>query len=422
MTQAEQTLLTLPRFAGVADAGYKPGLDRMRALLAEMGDPHDGLSIVHVAGTNGKGSTCAFASALLQAHGLRVGLHTSPHLWRVHERMRVDGIEVSDGWLDEAVSRWMPTFERIQVSFFEATTALALLYFAAEQVDAAVVEVGLGGLDATNVVTPVVACITEIGLDHTDLLGDTRAAIAKEKAGIFKPGVPALTNATGGDVLNTLAQSADDIGAEFENVRDAVSARQSREGVSFETPHAEYPHARLGLGGLHQVGNAALALRAVETLAGRALDSSSVRRGLADVVRLTGLRGRLDVIRDQPRIVADVAHNPDGISAVLRETDPPKGAVRTVVIGMMGDKDAHAVARLLAQSGSRVVAARLESDRALDADTLAILLRGAGVRDVPTVTVADALSDFEQTADLDDVCVVTGSHVTVAAIPREYFT
>lgn len=423
MTQAEQTLLTLPRFAGVADAGYKPGLDRMRALLAEMGDPHDGLSIVHVAGTNGKGSTCAFASALLQAHGLRVGLHTSPHLWRVQERMRIDGAEVPDDWLDQSVSRWMPTFERIQVSFFEATTALALLYFAAEQVDAAVVEVGLGGrLDATNVVTPVVACITEIGLDHTDLLGDTRAAIAKEKAGIFKPGIPALTNATGGDVLNTLAQSADDIGAEFENVRDTVSARQSREGVSLETPHAEYPHALLGLSGLHQVGNAALALRAVETLAGRALDPSSVRRGLADVVRLTGLRGRLDVIHDQPRIVADVAHNPDGISAVLRETDPPKGAVRTVVIGMMGDKDAHAVARLLAQSGSRVVAARLESDRALDADTLAILLRGAGVRDVPTVTVADALSDFEQTADLDDVCVVTGSHVTVAAIPREYFT
>ncbi len=423
MTEAEQTLLTLPRFAGVADAGYKPGLDRMRVLLAAMGDPHDGLSIVHVAGTNGKGSTCAFASALLQAHGLRVGLHTSPHLWRVHERMRVDGREVPDDWLDGAVDQWMPTFERIGASFFEATTALAFLHFAHEEVDAAVVEVGLGGrLDATNVVTPVVTCVTEIGLDHTDLLGDTRAAIAGEKAGISKPGIPLLTNATGADVLGVLAQSANAVGAPFENVRDVVSARQSQGAVGFETPHAEYWHAQLGLAGLYQVGNAALALRAVETLAGRALDPASIRRGLADVVRLTGLRGRLDVIREQPKIVADVAHNADGIAAVLRETEPPKGAVRTVVVGMMGDKDAHAIARLLAQSGSRVVAVQLEGDRALDAGTLAILLRGAGVRGVETLSVVDALADFEQSADPDDICVVTGSHVTVAEIPREYFT
>ncbi len=423
MTQAEHTLFALPRFAGVTDAAYKPGLDRMRALLSEMGDPHDGLSIVHVAGTNGKGSTCAFASALLQAHGLRVGLHTSPHLWRVHERMRIDGREVPDDWLDDAVARWMPAFEQIGVSFFEATTALALLHFADERVDAAVVEVGLGGrLDATNVVTPVVACVTEIGLDHTDLLGDTRAAIAKEKAGIFKPGAPALTNATGSDVLDVLGRAAAAVDSEFENVRDSVSARQGGEGVSFETPHAEYPHARLGLAGLHQVGNAALALRAVEVLAGRALDASSVRRGLASVVRLTGLRGRLDAIRDQPRVVADVAHNPDGIQAVLHETEPPKGAVRTVVVGLMGDKDAHGVARLLAQSGSRVVAAELPGERAMGADVLAILLRGAGVRQVQTATVAGALAEFEQTADPDDVCVVTGSHVTIAEIPREYFT
>ena len=423
MTQAEQTLLTLPRFAGVADAAYKPGLDRMRALLSAMGDPHHGLSIVHVAGTNGKGSTCAFASALLQAHGLRVGLHTSPHLWRIHERMRVDGREVPDAWLNSAVDRWMPTFEQIGASFFEATTALALLHFAESEVDAAVVEVGLGGrLDATNVVTPVVSCVTEIGLDHTDLLGDTRAAIAREKAGIFKAGVPALTNATGSDALDVLAQSAVAVEAEFENVRDVVSARRSREGIVFETPHAEYWDVRVGLTGLHQVGNAVLALRAVEVLAGRALDSSSVRRGLSDVARITGLRGRLDVIRDQPKVVADVAHNSDGIQSVLRETEPSKGMIRTVIVGMMGDKDAAAVVRLLAQSGSRVVAAQLPGERAMDADTLAILLRGAGVRDVHVMTVGDALASFERSADMGDVCVVTGSHVTVAEIPREYFT
>jgi dihydrofolate synthase/folylpolyglutamate synthase len=422
MTPAEQTLFTLPRFAGKADAGYKPGLDRMRALLAEMGNPHEQLSVVHVAGTNGKGSTCAFAAALLQAHGLSVGLHTSPHLWRVHERMRIDGADVPDRWLDAAIDRWMPTFGSIGVSFFEATAALALLYFAEREVDAAVVEVGLGGrLDATNVVSPVVTCVAEIGLDHVDLLGGTRAEIAREKAGIFKPGAAALTNATGADVLDVLAREAHARGEELEDVRQTVSARQTARGIAFETPYAEYAPVRLGLAGHHQIGNAVLALRAVETLAGRALDSASTARGFEQVVRLSGLRGRLDQIRTAPRIVADVAHNPDGIAAALRETAPKAEGTRTLVLGLMADKDAGEIALLVARSGARVVAAHLPGERALNADTLALLLRGAGVRDVAVQQVDEALEAFAADAHPDDVCLVTGSHVTVAAIPREYF-
>jgi dihydrofolate synthase/folylpolyglutamate synthase len=422
VTDAERRLLTLPRFAGVADASYKPGLDRMREVLGAMDDPHVGLPVVHVAGTNGKGSTCAFAAALLSAHGLRVGLHTSPHLWRVHERIRIDGQDTPDAWLDEQTRRWMPLFERVGASFFEATVALALLRFAEEEVDAAVVEVGLGGrLDATNIAQPVVTCVTEIGLDHTAILGDTRAAIAAEKAGIFKPDAPALTNATGAEVLGVLSGAARSVGEELEDVRETVSARGGGRGVAFETPLAEYPHARLGLAGLHQVGNAALALRAVETLAGRALDPQRVRQGLEGVVRLSGLRGRLDLLSERPRLVADVAHNPDGVAAALEHTAPPPGGVRTVVVGMMADKDAESVARMLVQSGARIVAAELDDPRALGADAFAVLLRLAGASRVETARVPDALEAWEREADADDVCLVTGSHVTVAAITREKF-
>ena len=169
-------LLALPRFADAGAAAYSPGLDRMRALLAGMGHPERAAPSIHVAGTNGKGSTASMAAAIATASGLRVGLHTSPHLRHIGERMRVDGVPAADGWLDDATERHARLFARVGPSFFEATTALAFLRFAEAGVDLAVIEVGLGGrLDATNVLTPRVSVVTSVGLDHTDLLGDTLA-------------------------------------------------------------------------------------------------------------------------------------------------------------------------------------------------------------------------------------------------------
>ena len=193
MTHAEARLLALPRFADAGAAAYRPGLERMRALLADMGDPHAATPAVHVAGTNGKGSTASFAASVAHAAGAHVGLHTSPHLVSLRERMRVDGRPAPPEWLEGAVERWGGAVEALEPSFFEATVALSLLYFAEQGVDLAVVEVGLGGrLDATNVLAPLVSVVTHVGLDHTDLLGETVGEIAREKAGIAKPGVPFL--------------------------------------------------------------------------------------------------------------------------------------------------------------------------------------------------------------------------------------
>ena len=222
---AEGRLLALPRFADAGAAAYRPGLERMRALLERMGDPHTAYPSVHVAGTNGKGSTASFAASVAQATGLRVGLHTSPHLVTLRERMRVDGRPAPAGWLERAVDRWGGAVEAAECSFFEATVALSLLYFAEEAVDLAVVEVGLGGrLDATNVLAPAVAAVTHVGLDHTDLLGATTPEIAREKAGVAKPGVPFLHAVADADARAALEAEAHDRGGAVEAVRDTCRA------------------------------------------------------------------------------------------------------------------------------------------------------------------------------------------------------
>ena len=221
VTQAEGRLLALPRFADAGAAAYRPGLERMRALLARLGDPHTAYPSIHVAGTNGKGSTASFAASVAQAAGLRVGLHTSPHLVTLRERMRVDGHPAPPDWLEEAVERWGGAVEAVGPSFFEATVALSFLYFAEAGVDLAVVEVGLGGrLDATNVLTPLVAAVTHVGLDHTDLLGATTPEIAREKAGIAKPGVPLLHAVAEADARAALEAEARGRGGTVEAARE----------------------------------------------------------------------------------------------------------------------------------------------------------------------------------------------------------
>src|SRR5690606_30389522 len=212
MTYADAltVLHALPRFAEAGAAAFRPGLARMRALMEAMDLPHERFASVHVAGTNGKGSTASMTAAMATAAGWRVGLHTSPHLFDVAERLRLDGTPAPHAWIADAVARYRTDFARIEPSFFEATVALSFRYFADEGVDLAVVEVGLGGrLDATNVLTPRACGITTLGLDHTDLLGDTLEAIAREKAGIAKPGVPLLTSAAQPEALAAIRETAE---------------------------------------------------------------------------------------------------------------------------------------------------------------------------------------------------------------------
>ena len=420
---AEARLFALPRFAAAGSAAYNPGLDRIRALLDAMGSPHRAAPVVHVAGTNGKGSTASMVAAIGTAAGLRVGLHTSPHLLRVTERFRIDGVSAPDAWLAEAVERWGPIWDRIGPSFFEATTALAFAYFAEQQVDLMVVEVGLGGrLDATNVVAPVACGVTTVGLDHTDVLGDTVEAIAREKGGIAKPGVPLLTTAEGA-ALGALATVAREVEAPFEDVRASCrlallgshigESAAGATGFRLETPVRSYADLRLGLAGAHQRWNAALAVRLAETTFQP--DADAVQNGLSRTPALSGLRGRAEVLRRAPLVVADVAHNADGLAAALataRSEMPPGGAL-VALIGLMRDKDAGAVARVL-EGADAVWTVGLPGERAHSADSLAAAFAEAGLEAKSVTSVAEGWARFEAEGGRENALLIAGSHVAAA--------
>ena len=420
---AEARLFALPRFAAAGSAAYNPGLDRIRALLAAMGDPHHAAPVVHIAGTNGKGSTASMVAAIGTAAGLRVGLHTSPHLLRVTERFRVDGAPAPDAWLAEAVERSGPLWDRIGPSFFEATTALAFGYLAERQVDLMVIEVGLGGrLDATNVVAPVACGVTTVGLDHTDVLGDTVEAIAREKGGIAKPGVPLLTTAEGA-ALGTLAAVAREAEAPFEDVRAScrLALRGSHigendpagTGFHLETPLRRYPDVRLALAGEHQRWNATLAVRLAETAFQP--HAAAVQNGLARTPALSGLRGRAEVLRRAPLVVADVAHNAEGLAAALataRSEMPPGGSL-VALVGLMRDKDARAAANAL-QAADAVWTVGLPGERSHSADSLAAAFAEAGLEAKSVRSVAEGWARFEAEGRRENALLIAGSHVAAA--------
>lgn len=424
LDEADSILSNLPRFTDRGAAAYKPGLDRMRALLAELHNPHERYPCLHVAGTNGKGSTASFLASIASASGLRVGLHTSPHLFHVAERMRIDGVPADVRWLARAVVDARRAIDAIEPSYFELTVALSLLYFAEQDADLAVVEVGLGGrLDATNVLEPIVCVITEVGLDHSDLLGETVEAIAAEKAGIVKRDTPVVTSARP-PAAEVIRRAAMDRGAPFHSIDDETELVQQTldvgsSSVTVRTPVQTYPALSIGLGGGHQIRNACAALRAIEILEPplpQRLDA--VIEGLRDVRRLSGLRGRLEVIQDEPLILADVAHNAVGLGAVLRHlrTIGRLPAQLTVLFGVMRDKDVDAMGRLLAAESATVRPVPVDSDRALRPTELAAILDVVGVSVAEPCSVPDGIQAFLSDASRSDILLIAGSHLVVAQL------
>lgn len=417
-------LFGLPRFVQQGASAFKPGLDRMRALLAAMDDPQERFPSIHVAGTNGKGSTASMVAAIGTAAGRRMGLHTSPHLFAVTERMRVGGVPAPADWLAAAIARWQPLFDEHQPSFFEATVALSFAYFAEQEVDAAVVEVGLGGrLDATNVLRPAAALITHIALDHMDLLGDTLVAIAHEKAGIIKPGVPVLSAVADAEASAEITRVAQEQDAPLFAVREqvALTARAlEKDGVRLDmrTPAHQFTELHVGLPGAHQAWNAALAVRTAEVV-WPATPARALTDGLRHVRALAGLRGRLDVLEETPLIVADVAHNPDGIGAALAFVQQHAAGQVTVVLGMQRDKAVADLAPLL--RAARVWTVGLPAPRGRTAPALADQLRKHGIAATPQVSAAAALTRFRHEAVGTDALLLTGSHQVIEALGKRMF-
>jgi len=408
-------------------------LRRTRDLLAQMGNPHDALRIVHVAGTKGKGTTSALVASMLQAGGLRAGLHTSPHLVSVCERMRVDGTPIPEGQFQQLLGEVRDYVHRKRTesrndapTYFELTAALAMLHFRRQNVDWAVIEVGLGGrLDSTNVVSPRCAVITPIGFDHMDKLGDTLAKIAGEKAGILKPGVPLVLAAQRyPEALRALRQAAERQGCpRWEVGREVVisgaralaaplSEPDAPVGWAFDVaaPSRRYEGLNIGLLGAHQVENCATAIGAVEILrqAGELeLEPDAVRTGAAHC----RWPARVELLARAPALILDAAHTVESVQALVEAlaTHFPSRAV-SFVFGCSADKNAERMLTLMAPNCVRLVATRSESPRAVPAGEIARLAAGAGIARVDCVesgpqAVARALGE----AGPDEVVCVTGS-------------
>ncbi len=429
MTYAEATqfLYGLRRF------GWRPGLETVRHLLALLGDPQESFPSIHIGGTNGKGSTAAMVQAILCAAGCRTGLYTSPHLLSFTERIRVDGEAIGEEAIVGLTARLQalcaehfapetvrpPAGRLPHPTFFELTTAMAFLHFRRQQVDAAVIEVGLGGrLDATNVIVPKVVAITNIALEHQEYLGQTIAEIAGEKAGIVKPGVPILTAAQG-EALPVIRRAAEAHGAPLIVVPEAYAWRLRESGLDGQTfdltgPAGGYERLRIPLAGMHQLENAATAVAVAETLAsqGLRLGVEAIRRGLETI----SWPGRLQVVSRRPRILLDGAHNPAGMEVLatfLREHRSSLGRL-CVVFGVLKDKDWQAMLGRLLPLLDSLILTRPASDRAADPREVAAVAEGcADVRIIPDP--AEALAAARDAAQAGDTILVTGSLYTVAA-------
>ncbi len=404
---------------GLQRFGIKLGLDNILDLLSRLGDPHRPLRSVHIAGSHGKGSVCAFLDSILRKAGFRVGLYTSPHLVRFNERIRVHGVEITDAEVVRLVNEIRPHAEAMasatetaQPTFFEFTTAMAFKHFQESGVDIALLEVGMGGrLDATNVVTPEVAVITRIGLEHTQYLGKTLSRIAREKAGIIKEGVPVWIPDQ--PVLDVIRERCRVLGAPIKVVgRDLRVNRAATglEGQKFIFSDGETKEYSVILLGNYQAENAALAYGVIQELRGRGwkIGENAVKRGFAGA----GWPARLQVVHRHPTVVLDCTHTTEGAKRLresMEELFPDRAVI--MVVGILNDKDLKGIAKHLAPMCRKVIATQPETERAFRAEEVAEAFSPPGAAKVVR-PVREAVGAALALADIDDVVLITGSLYT----------
>lgn len=340
-----------PVFEHVGASAYKEGLANTIALDRHFGHPHQAYKTIHIAGTNGKGSCSHTLAAILQCAGYKVGLYTSPHLVDFRERIRVNGKPISEQRVVDFVEQERQFFEPLHPSFFELTTALAFLYFKEQHVDVAVVEVGLGGrLDCTNIIQPVLSIITNISFDHTQFLGNTLAKIAREKAGIIKPHIPVVVGEDTPETRPVFEAKAEACQAPITFANDQHEVLVSKPGIHggrrYGTRHFG---CLLGeLGGDYQVKNTNTVLHALSILQQIFhITNDNIASGLAHVTELTGLRGRWEEVRQQPRVVCDTGHNVGGWQYLSHQIASQPCRQLRIVFGMVDDKDIDTVMQLL---------------------------------------------------------------------------
>jgi dihydrofolate synthase/folylpolyglutamate synthase len=407
--------------------GIKLGLENVTEFLSRIGNPQHELKSVHVTGTNGKGSVCAFISEILQQHGMKVGLYTSPHLVDFRERIRINGEEIPE---EEVVRLGLELRSHMesmasedgekQLTFFEFTTGLAFKYFNEQKVDMVVAEVGMGGrLDATNVLIPEVAVITRIGLEHTNYLGSTIPQIAREKAGIIKGGASVITCEKNNDALSVIRTACEKKGARLRMMGvdfDIDNAMQSIDGTRFDySGERNLLAVDTRLLGKYQAENAAAAIAVIEELSKRGIAISD--QEIRDGIKSTRGPGRLDIVSRRPLVIFDGSHNPDGVRTTLKVLTDLEVTPLTFVLGCMDDKDARGIVKAVVPSAAKIICTRAAYKRALPVDKLAAIVgeEFRGERE----TLEDAVQAFRRgTEDISGkgMCVIGSLYLVGEAI------
>ena len=389
----------LASFQSVGQSAYKEDLANINAMCSLLNHPQNNFRSIHVAGTNGKGSTSHLIASVLQEQGYKVGLYTSPHLKDFRERVKVNGVMISETEVVDFVKAYKKDFTEIGLSFFEMTTALAFAYFSNQKVDIAIIETGLGGrLDATNIIKPELSVITNVALDHQNLLGDTIALIAKEKVGIIKEGIPVVLGLTSDEVVSIVAKIA--------------NQRQSK--FSQSTSNKVY---KSSLAADCQQENIATVCEVVKQLRlfGWDVTDKSLNDGLQNVIVNTKLRGRWEQISDTPTVICDTGHNIHAVKSIVKQLNNESYDNLWIVLGLVGDKDVDGILELLPIDANYVFC-QADIPRALSVDKLFDKAAQYSLGGIKVQKPVDALAEAQKLANENDLIFVGGSTFVVAEI------
>ncbi len=414
----------LPMYSRIGAAAFKEDLTNTIALCEALGNPNKKLQCIHIAGTNGKGSTSHMLAAILQSAGYKTGLYTSPHLKDFRERIKIDGEMIREDFVVDFVQRIQPLIVSIEPSFFEITVAMAFDYFVQEAIDIAVIEVGLGGrLDSTNIITPLLSVITNIGWDHMNILGNSLEKIAYEKAGIIKPGIPVVVGDTLPEtkpvfVAKATAEKADLILATDHlyvtdwhehawTLQATVANKRNDERIAYE----------LDLQGIYQLKNILTVLASVKELQQLQwkIPETAIQKGLRYTKKITGFHGRWDIVHREPLVVLDVGHNEDGLKQIAEQLEVTNHDQLHIIIGLVKDKEAEKVLALLPQQATYYFT-RAQIPRALPEDQLAQKGKEAGLLGEHYPDVNTALQTAMQHAKKKDLILVCGSVFLVGEV------
>ena len=391
----------LPIYQNQGKIAYKADLSNTILLASHLKNPHYQFKSIHIAGTNGKGSTSHMLASVLQEAGCKVGLYTSPHLKDFRERIKINGQMVSEQFVTDFIAENKSFFESHQLSFFEMTVGMAFDYFAKEQVDIAIVEVGLGGrLDSTNIITPLVSVITNIGLDHIQILGNTLEAIAIEKAGIIKPNVPVVIGETQSETKSIFVEVA-------KKNNSSISFADKEVHESFDSD----------LKGKYQKLNMKTVIQTLKQLPKDSFQISAedLKIGLLNVIKNTGLRGRWEILQDHPKVICDVAHNKEGLGYVVKQIKEENYNNLHIVFGVVNDKDLNSIVPLMPQNATYYFC-KPNIERGLDAKKLHEVFNDFGFIGNAYTSVSEALTKAKSIANPDDLIYVGGSTFVVAEI------